>query len=234
MDYKSRAKSIVYPILLIIIFIFIGLLNTNAQSTNFKENAIGCIEIHDTVFGTGFIALRPNLVFTCYHVIKNRKPVYFITNYGKSHNIELVYADTVNDLAVLESIDSIHSDFYLIEKNDSINVYDSIFIKGYNYDSSLLKTDKCFKSEHRRVISSFGIKGRHNKPIQYFGFESREKIGGGFSGSPVINNNGKIIGLLGQSYAFSPVNELKTKSYYLIGYPISMNINKKIKQSKLK
>lgn len=136
------------------------------------------VERQDAGYGTGFFVAR-NKVATNIHVVAQPKPV-LIRSYDEQTiwNVKGVTAfDVENDLVILE-ISGEGAPFPLAD-NDAVKIGDSVSIVGYPG-----RRYKVVEGTVRSIRNS-------DKWLQV-----NAEIAGGNSGSPVINTNGQVIGVV--------------------------------------
>src|SRR5665647_1444316 len=109
-------------------------INLYSQSIAIDNNSIGIIVLDDTVYnGSGFILLKPNYVVTCAHVIDTTKKISFIALHtDKPFYLKLIKYDLANDLALLESNDSICKKPLQPTPIFNVNPSQHLFYLGYN------------------------------------------------------------------------------------------------------
>jgi serine protease Do len=139
--------------------------------------------------GTGFIISKPNLVMTCAHVVGNNTELYFAPiKSDMRYRVVLKKIDTTADLAILES----GSDMTLLPPlqaagSFTISSGDSICYICYNPKSNSV----CM---HFATILSCGKDTLINgidRCMEYNG-----EVMPGNSGGPVLNQYGKVIGIV--------------------------------------
>lgn len=141
--------------------------------------------------GTGF-ALKENYIVTNYHVIENAKTIKikginsdFTTEYSAS----IIAKDQYNDIAILQINDTNFIKFKNIPytiKSSTIDVGSSVWTIGYPLQSIMGNE---IKFTDGKISSKSGIQGdlsvyQISIPIQH-----------GNSGSPILDDNGHIIGI---------------------------------------
>lgn len=155
--------------------------------------------------GTGFLVDTRGLLFTNYHVVENARYIAVQNNSGKEFGARLIYRDPARDIAILKIDDP---DFkapasipYGIKKS-AADIAEPIFSLGYPrndivYGEGYLAARTGYNGDTLSVQISINA----NR---------------GNSGSPIINRNGEIIGVLNarQTSAEGAVFAIQSKYIY--------------------
>jgi serine protease Do len=161
---------------------------TNQQGIELKsvKNSISASEprIEYTTGGTGFIIDAKGYLVTNFHVIEEAKNVAVQNSKGE-FVAKVVYTDKKRDLAILKIVDNSFKPFssipYSISKS-SANLADPIFTLGYPrneivYGQGYLSAKTGYNGD--TLSCQIDIAANH-----------------GNSGSPILNKNGEVIGIL--------------------------------------
>lgn len=134
--------------------------------------------------GTGFYLKDRNLVVTNEHVVRGSKKV-LISGSGIDKTVaEVLYTDRMHDLAFI-SFPIMSEGLPLIELEDdptAANVGERVVAIGHPYGLSFTTTEGIISKERRLY-----------KNINYIQFDAA--INPGNSGGPLVNRNGKVIGI---------------------------------------
>jgi S1-C subfamily serine protease len=173
------------------------------QITNVAENTKTHREY--TSGGTGFLVDTKGYLFTNYHVVENARYIAVQNNSGKEFSAKLVYRDPERDIAILKIDDRDYkapaSIPYGIKKSPA-EIAEPIFSLGYPrndivYGEGYLAAKTGYNGDTLSVQISINA----NR---------------GNSGSPIINRNGEIIGVLNarQTSAEGAVFAIQSKYIY--------------------
>ena len=165
-----------------------------------KESLLknGIIQIatpHST--GTGFILGKERLIITNEHVVRdNREVVVYGFNF-RQQIVPVVYLDEKYDLAFLAIPEGFEGATLALEEEQSVAVDDLIYAVGHPYGA-----DFVVQSGNITDLAqiNYGIPFIHHTAM----------LGPGFSGGPLINEAGKVIG----------VNTFLTRKDEFIGFTL--------------
>lgn len=166
--------------------------------------------------GTGFI-LKDNQIVTNHHVIGGQGKIFvFSSKSGKEYEAQVVYADPVADIAVIQL-----KDWELYEKNENpVNLIlgnsnfmkpgDKVVVIGHPWGLTWTVSEGIISGKHRRV-------GQNPKFVD----QIDANLFQGNSGGPIFNENGQIIcvsnmmlAMEGGSYGFCVPSNLVKKVVY--------------------
>ena len=157
----------------------------NLEQDKYPSSAIWKIEMGQFQQGTGFF-ISPNLFVTNFHVVANIIDSFDLRislsqqTHSRVLGIKQGYAlSALDDLAILETKESVTN--WLDIADNTPKPYDKLFIIGYP-DGQWAKIRKTGNISYR------------NKYI--YSFPANRPIIGGISGSPVLNQENQIVGIL--------------------------------------
>lgn len=153
------------------------------QITNLPDNTKAPIEYRSG--GTGFLLNTKGYLFTNYHVIENARYIVVQNSNGKELQAKVVYRDADRDIAILRIVDSAFKAPPTIPysiKKSTAEIAEPVFSLGYPrndivYGEGYLAAKTGYNGDTLSVQISINA----NR---------------GNSGSPIINYNGEIIGVL--------------------------------------
>jgi S1-C subfamily serine protease len=197
------------------------------QISNLPDNSRTPIEY--TSGGTGFLVDVKGLLFTNYHVVEKARYIAVQNHNGKDLQAKVVYTDPQRDIAILKITDTAFkapsSIPYAIKKS-SADIAEPIFSLGYPrndivYGEGYLAAKTGYDGDTLSVQISINA----NR---------------GNSGSPIINRNGEIIGVLSarqtsvegavfavqSKYIYQALNSLRKKdtSFQQVKLPSSSSL----------
>ncbi len=155
--------------------------------------------------GTGFLVDQKGYLFTNYHVIENARYIAVQNNGGKDLQARVVYKDPEHDIAILKIDDTAYKAPAFIPygiKKSTADIAEPVFSLGYPrndivYGEGYLAARTGYNGDTLSVQIS--INANH-----------------GNSGSPIINRNGEIVGVLNarQTSAQGTVFAIQSKYIY--------------------
>jgi serine protease Do len=181
--------------------------------------------------GTGFLIDSKGYLVTNAHVVKGAQHVAVQSGNGKDLRAKVIYSDIDRDIAILKIIDKNYKPLssipYSIKRNSG-DLAESIFTLGYP------RNDIVYGNGY--IASKTGPDG------DTLSCQITIAANKGNSGSPVLNKNGEVIGILSKKentiegaafalrskYIFEALNELqKDSSYRNIKLPVSSSLKGK-------
>ncbi len=185
--------------------------------------------------GTGFAVASEGLVVTSYHLVQ-QKPDSIVIESNKLQNFrykaDLVYYDEANDLALLRINDSRFKGFGKLPytfKNKDADLGEEIFTLAHPKEEVVYGTG---------VISSQSGYEDANNPTD--SYQVSIPVNPGYSGSPVFDANGNVLGLIAGKQADSEGVGFAVKSNKLLQVmselpdSVPLNLPQQNKLSKLK
>lgn len=170
--------------------------------------------------GSGFLLTKDGLVATNKHVVSTAQEKYVVVDYkGNKYNVEKVYRDPVNDLAILKTEKVPSGGFKAIALGDSGNVEVGQFVIAIG--TALGEFNNTVTTG---VVSGLGRGVNAGTAFQGFAerldnvIQTDAAINPGNSGGPLINSSGQVIG----------INTAVAQNGQNIGFAIPINI---VKQS---
>lgn len=189
-NYKSSKKAI-SSLILVMLWILFSNAHLRAEKLlvdGIVEATMPCVvQIHtyDKIgefwgYGTGFF-IAPGKILTCAHVMEDAYSAIVISNIKNYNQVKILKMDEDRDLALL-MINASGEKFLQLE-NEKVPIRNQNLIAiGYNYDED--KIDVSYGLVHA-IISSTGIQKVISSIPIFFGW----------SGSPLLNLEGDVIGV---------------------------------------
>ena len=165
--------------------------------------------------GSGFVVSKDGLIVTNKHVVSDSEAKYqILTNKDKSYNVERIYRDPLNDVAILKVSTT---DLQPVELGDSTNLKVGQFVIAIGSALGEFRN-----SVTTGVISGLGRGITAGNSFQGFAekldnvIQTDAAINPGNSGGPLLNSSSQVIGVNtavasgGQNIGFAlPVNVIK-------------------------
>jgi len=155
--------------------------------------------IQGMVVGSGFF-IDENLILTNNHVVADGESLSITTrNSKKSYNIEVIASDKVSDVALIKIKDSEFEAFKKnnnptileLETSDNIVLGEIVYSIGHPWGFEW--------SISQGIISGIDRRFPDEKTPKYY-LQTDAKIYSGNSGGPLIDENGKVVGMNTQIY----------------------------------
>jgi serine protease Do len=194
--------------------------------------------IEYTSGGTGFLVDGKGYLVTNAHVVKGAQHIAVQSSNGRDLRAIVVYADAEKDIAILKIIDKnykpVSSIPYSIKRNSG-DLAESIFTLGYP------RNDIVYGDGY--IAAKTGYNG------DTLSCQITVPANKGNSGSPILNKNGEVIGILSKKentvegaafalrskYIFDAINELqKDSSYKNIKVPATSTLRGKDRTQQVK
>jgi S1-C subfamily serine protease len=163
----------------------------------------------DKSSGSGFIVDSSGYVVTNQHVIDNNLFVKVITYDGKTYNAIVVGQDDFNDVALLKIGGNVFPRVEFANSND-IQIGEKVIAIGNPLGLSFTVTEGIVSALHRK-----GPNGQTNY------IQTDVTLNPGNSGGPLINKDGKIIGM----------NNFKLGQSEGLGFALESNVVKSVEES---
>lgn len=168
--------------------------------------------------GSGFMLTKDGLIATNKHVVSSSVEKYVVIDYkGNKYNVEKVYRDPLNDLAILKTAKIPTGGFKEITLGDSGNVEVGQFVIAIG--TALGEFNNTVTTG---VVSGLGRGINAGSAFQGFAerldnvIQTDAAINPGNSGGPLINSSGQVIG----------INTAVAQNGQNIGFAIPINIVK--------
>lgn len=138
--------------------------------------------------GSGFFIRNDGHILTNYHVIKDAKDIFVMTNDEQIHRAKIIGTDQVSDLVVLK-IDApkdrnIHFNSVRFGRPSDVRVGDRVLTFGNPYGLGISVSEGIISAKSRYI---------GNDTQQYF--QTDAAINQGNSGGPMFNTEGEVIGV---------------------------------------
>jgi serine protease Do len=167
----------------------------------------------DVAQGTGFIVTSDGYVVTNAHVLEGAHYANAITSDMKSHPMNLISYNSKIDLALLK-INGTY-DYLTLDDSNNVKVGEEVIAIGNPLGLSFSVSEGIVSAIHRNVS---------NSPGEYI--QTDTALNPGNSGGPLINKEGKVIGInnfkvsggenigfsLESNYIIDTINEMSQKS----------------------
>jgi len=150
--------------------------------------------------GTGFFINDQGYILTASHVVSGCKKIYVRNSTMKFIPAILIAREKKHDIALLQA-NITPRDTAIFKANDftdrALRKGDNLMVIGYPLDSGV---NGIYQVAEARVV---GLKGRKNEP-NYIQFSNSAKQGN--SGGPLLDESGKVIGLVTSKIIVSQKN----------------------------
>ncbi len=184
---KNRISSLRWTIILCILLSFNGTVEADIPAANIQNALVTIYTTNNSVDelyqGTGFIVDPDGIIATNFHVVfqkfrDNNTPLLVMLRNGAFHGRILSF-DTEHDVALIK-IETNNLQQIEIEERKKLKLGEGITIigssSGYNFETS-----------NGNIMNIFGM----NELLQI-----TTPVYPGYSGGPVLNSEGKVIGIL--------------------------------------
>lgn len=166
--------------------------------------------------GTGFVIDGNGAVVTNYHVVQQCAAVSFLLNGGDSTSATVIASDPMNDLALLR-VGEKTKPAAIFQDPDHLRAGDDIIVFGYPLLGQLSSTGNLTRGS---VSALSGLRD----DTRYFQMTAPIQLGN--SGGPVLNHQGRVIGIV--TSKLNAARELKQTG------DISQNVNFALKAAVLR
>ena len=192
------------------------LLISNECKPQFKYGAetVGLItsdtsQLVSGFLGSGFVTIDSCTVITCYHVFSEslKKPGFFASQTGRMSEIILVDSFPDNDIAIYKCRKKLTYRPLPLGKMNNLKVGDSIIYMGYDYH------EKASVASLAKILNIDSLIINHSV-VKRFIF-SGSAING-YSGGPIFNLHGEVVGLIVQMLVSKNTGKLVSN----VGYSI--------------
>lgn len=164
--------------------------------------------------GTGFILNEEGLIATNYHVVRGGEDLMVTLYTGEEVSAKLINFDASNDLAVIQ-MDEATQVPGVVELGDSENI-----VVG----EAVVAIGNPLSKEFAGTVTNGIVSATQRKVMvantEYSYIQTNAAINGGNSGGPLINANGKVIG----------INSAKISSDSVEGIGFAIPINELVKE----
>lgn len=201
----ERCEKTLITTMIKYIFILLSLnsaLISKGQSISPDGQSYGFIVFDNDIYsGTGFVVNNKREVITCAHVIDTTKNIFYVTGAITHHGLikqklKVVKILPAYDLALLQSDVDLCTRPFISENAFHFFPNQHLFYLGYNFTKSN-DTVKSIQANNAN-ISSLGKTFQGKTPVDFIEFVG---VGiPGYSGGPVINDQGKIVGIMSQAW----------------------------------
>ncbi len=199
--------------------------NISFQKVSKNENIINT-ELYSTIekifpsstasniykYGTGFVISQNGYFITNHHVIENSSNIYVSSKQFKRLKANIIYADELNDIAILKINFKFNPLPYNIAQSNK-EVGNNIFALGYPYIQTM-------GSELKITSGIINSNSGYENDSRYYQFSA--EIQPGNSGGPLFDSEGNIIGLVSARHTEATNASYALKSKFVIDF-IKMN-----------
>lgn len=167
--------------------------------------------------GSGFVISEDGLVVTNRHVVSSRSKYKVITHDGKSYDVQNIYRDPLNDVAIVKISPSTGSGFKPVEMGNSKGVKVGQLVVAIGTPLGEFRG-----SVTKGIVSGLGRGITAGSPFEGFVerlddvIQTDAAINPGNSGGPLVNSSGQVIG----------VNTAIASGAENIGFAIPINVVK--------
>ena len=193
---QPKATTILKRITILFLIIIFAK-NLNSQSFNLDDRSFGVIENDTIILGSGFVLDSINQVITCAHVIEFQTVIYYKTIKGDRYKLEIIKIDIINDIAYLRSDITICESPMIKSPKSNIEIGLDIVYLGYDWVDSRNNNNPTIKA-NRAKITAIGKQLNSLGIANFIEFVGDGKPG--YSGGPVLNWNGEILGLMREAW----------------------------------
>lgn len=179
------------------------------------RSSIGVIKnVNGQRCGTGFVVGLPNYVVSCFHVLNRKNPqMYFESaeDTVKSYKLNVFLFDTAKDIVLFIPEKQITKNPLIIDLVELPLLKDTIIYLGFDVATST-KLNINFRYDISFVEAinyQFKSDGYNTKSFEFKGFAVK-----GYSGGPVLNKTGKVIGILAQEFKIPSIQDFKFDSVH--------------------
>ncbi|WP_236979860.1 S1 family peptidase [Membranihabitans maritimus] len=205
--------------------LMIGAYPLGSQDLAIDKSVIGILKMGDINMGTAFVCEYQNIIVSCRHTFNNVANLSFQTESGQ-YKIEVLHIAFEQDFSILRTLEKLDADPISINPSlKEINVNDTI--SYYGYDSRIMHDlDTIFpvdsgKATIRSIGKTSELKIYELDFIDFYG-----KGIPGYSGGPVLDNKGNLVGIIYQGYIET---SLKSDSDLIVNKAIiPFNLKEKI------
>lgn len=193
----------------IVILQSLVLAGQDAPKITINLASIGAIaDKNGKVLGTGFVVEMPNQVITCDHVLKTDS-IYFHPSNNITQRFLLTpkYRMKAEDIAILfANEDTISNTPLEVGKSQKHKPGDIIFYVGFNQEESVNNLI-AFKY-HSGTIRAVGKVLNEGHVVPFF--EIKGEGIPGYSGGPILNTEGRIIGVFREAWTMKGLRKEST------------------------
>lgn len=160
------------------------------------------VSIHtDVGLGSGAIISENGLVITNHHVIAGATSASIVTYNGNIYNVELIGYNVNSDLALLKIVSDKTFQYFEFEDSDELKIGQKVVALGNPAGLSFTATEGIISSPNRVMSNGLSF------------IQTDVTLNPGNSGGPLIDVNGKIIGIV----------DFKIAEYEELGFAIPSN-----------
>lgn len=141
--------------------------------------------------GTGFVITQNGIILTCAHVVAGATDI--VVEYkGKKHSARIIDVDFLNDVAIIK-IEAATEQTISLSDKETADVGQEVYALGFPETEALGSELKI----NRGIIA--GKKTQHGAPELMLDM----KINPGNSGGPLVDSNGKVVGIISAIWTIS-------------------------------
>ena len=147
-----------------------------------------------TNHGSGFVFRTDGYILTAAHVVEDAQAIFVLHNNGNSYPAELILCDSELDVAVLKIEDEEMPTLSFLSQFEAVELGEPVMAMGSPYSFANSVSAGIVSHPSRSLETS-----SHRSTIPYI--QTDIPINPGYSGGPVVNANGDVVGMNARIYS---------------------------------